>query len=98
MTCVKSALTVRWKEAMKMKITLTVYSNNYDSYSYVVGRGMSGKVFLENGKKGIEFTSVEKALDYIAQTNIQLDEIVYCYQVNGVQMFKKFPLVKQTVN
>ena len=81
-----------------MKITLTVYSNNYDAYSYVVGRGMSGKVFLENGKTGKEFTSVEKALDYIVQANIQLDEIVYCYQVNGMQLFKKFPLAKQTAN
>ena len=37
-----------------MNITMTVYSNNYDSYSYVVGRGMSGKVFIENGKTGKE--------------------------------------------
>lgn len=81
-----------------MKITLTVYSNNYDAYSYVVGRGMSGKVFLENGKSGREFESVEKALDYVAKTNIQLDEIVYCYQVNGTQLFKKFPLANKSAN
>lgn len=74
------------------KITLTIYSNNYDMYSYVVGRGMSGKVFLENGKTGKEFKSVESALDYVAKTNIRLDEIVYCYQVNGEQLFRKFKI------
>ena len=74
------------------KITLTIYSNNYDMYSYVVGRGMSGKVFLENGKTGKEFKSVESALDYASKANIQLDEIVYCYQVNGEQLFRKFKI------
>ncbi len=98
MICVKFASTVHLKEMKMNKMVLTVYSNNYDSYSYVVGRGMSGKVFIENGKSGKEFASVEKALDYVAKTNIQLDEIVYCYQLNGTQMFKKFPLVKQTTN
>lgn len=75
-----------------MSIIMTVYSNNYDSYSYVVGRGMSGKVFIENGKTGKEFNSVERALDYVTKANIQLDEIVYCYQVNGTQLFKKFKI------
>lgn len=74
------------------KITLTIYSNNYDMYSYVVGRGMSGKVFIENGKTGKEFKSVESALDYASKANIQLDEIVYCYQVNGEQLFRKFKI------
>ena len=74
------------------KLILTVYSNNYDNYSYVVGRGMSGKVFIENGKTGKEFKTMESAIDYAVKANIQLDAIVYCYQVNGQQFFKKFKL------
>lgn len=72
------------------KLTLTIYSNNYDSYSYVVGRGMSGKVFIENGKTGREFRSAEQAIDFAVKNNMKLEEICYCYQVNGQQLFKKF--------
>ena len=79
-----------------MSVIMTVYSNNYDMYSYVVGRGMCRKVFIENGKTGKEFKSVESALDYVVKANIQLDEIVYCYQVNGTQMFKKFKIDNKT--
>ena len=76
----------------KNKMMLTVYSNNYDNYSYVVGRGMSGKVFIENEQTGKEFKTMESAIDYAVKANIQLDAIVYCYQVNGQQLFKKFNL------
>ena len=58
---------------------LTVYSNNYDNYSYVVGRGMSGKVFLENGKTGKEFKSVEQALEFIVKNNIDIKYLTYCF-------------------
>lgn len=72
------------------KLTLTIYSNNYDAYSYTIGRGMSGKVFIENGKTGREFRSAEQAIDFVVKNNLKLEEICYCYQVNGQQMFKKF--------
>lgn len=73
-------------------MTLTIYSNNFDNYTYVVGRGMSGKVFLENGKTGREFKSAEAAIDFIAKTGVVLDEIVYNFQVNGKQMFKRLKI------
>lgn len=69
---------------------LTVYSNNYDDYSYTVGHGMSGKVFLENGKTGREFRSVEQAIDFIVKNSIDIKQLTYCFQHNGQQYYKTF--------
>ena len=73
-------------------MVLTVYSKNYDMYSYTVNNGLSSKVFLENGKSGKEFKNVEDAIDFVTKASIMLDEIVYCFQTNGKQYFRKFKI------
>ena len=53
---------------------------------------MNGKVFLENGKTGKEFKSANDALDFAVKQKMQIDEIVYCYQDDGEQLFSRFSL------
>lgn len=53
---------------------------------------MNGKVFLENGKTGREFKTVGSALDFAVKQKMQIDEIVYCYQDDGEQLFSRFSL------
>ena len=53
---------------------------------------MNSKVFLEDGKSGKEFKTVESALDFAVKQKMQIDEIVYCYQDDGEQLFSRFSL------
>ena len=73
-------------------ISLYAYSNDFDDGQNVTGNGMNGKVFLEDGKSGKEFKTVESALDFAVKQKMQIDEIVYCYQDDGEQLFSRFSL------
>lgn len=74
-------------------MTLTIYSNDYDENQDVVNKGMSGKIFLENKFLGHEFKDIDSVLKYIIDNDIEIDEMVYCYQKNNEQQFKKFKFV-----
>ena len=80
------------KKKMDDEFTLTIYSDDYDSGQNAFGNGMNGKVFLENGKTGREFKSANDALDFAVKQKMQIDEIVYCYQDDGEQLFSRFSL------
>lgn len=71
-------------------MTLTIYSNNFDDYSYVVNHGMNGKVFLEADGQGKEFKNAAQALEYVVLNGLSLDKMTLCWQRNGQQFFKSF--------
>lgn len=71
--------------------TLTIYTPNYDSKENIVNNGMSGKAFLDmDNRIGMPFLNMDKALEYIVENNIAIDQIEFNYLSEEVQMFKKF--------
>ena len=76
-------------------IALTIYTEKFDALENVFGRGMSGKVFLEetNGisESGQEFNTVDAALYHCAKNNITPERIDFHYSgEDGIQRFRKF--------
>ena len=76
-------------------VVLTIYTDRFDSRENVCGRGMSGKVFLEeangNSESGQEFMAVDDALAYCEKNSINIDRIDFHYLGNyEVQKFWKF--------
>ena len=77
---------------------LTIYTDRFDALENICGRGMSGKVFLEesNGdaESGIEFKAVDEALAYCDKHFVDIDRIDFHYLGNyETQMFRKFGVV-----
>jgi hypothetical protein len=80
-------------------VVLTIYTDRFDLRENVYGKGMSGKVFLEeangNSDSGQEFKAVDAALDYCEKNNINIDRIDFHYLGDyEVQRFKKFIVQK----
>ena len=78
-----------------MMITLTIYTNDFDSRENICGKGMSGKVFLEefddNRESGASFSSIDEALDYCETKKTSIDRIDFNYLgKDGTQKFWKF--------
>ena len=76
---------------------LTIYTSDYDSRENVHGKGMSGKVFVENvegeAEDGAAFDSLDKALDYCASSGTMPYRIDFNYLSNdGVQKFWNFAI------
>lgn len=70
--------------------TLEAYTTDFDSYENVANGGMNGKVFVStapNCEK--EYASLQEALVMHADS---LDQIIFYYQKDGIQKFKKFKL------
>ena len=81
---------VRKDEIIPM-IVLTIYTDKFDSRSNVCGKGMSGKVFLEDCESGQEFKAIDEALDHCEKNNIKIDRIDFHYLGNDdIQKFWKF--------
>ena len=71
--------------------TLTIYTPDYDSKENIVNNGMSGKAFLDmDNRIGTPFPDMDKALEYIVENNITIDQIEFNYLSEDTQMFKKF--------
>ena len=71
--------------------TLTIYTPDYDSKENIVNNGLSGKAFLDmDNKIGTPFPDMDKALEYIVENNIAIDQIEFNYLSEDTQMFKKF--------
>lgn len=79
---------------------ITVYSNNFDAYEYVRNGGLSGKIFLEDPikKVGRQVASIDQALQIAIRNNLNIDSILYCYQENKIQKFRKFTLEPPKLN
>ena len=80
-------------------IVLTIYTDRFDSRSNVYGKGMSGKVFLEeangNSEPGQEFREIDEALDYCEKNKINIDRIDFNYLGDyELQKFRKFSIQK----
>ena len=76
--------------------TLTIYSPDYDSKENIVNNGMSGKAFLDmDNRIGKPFPDMDKALDYIVENNINIDQIEFNYLSEDAQMFKKFNVSRE---
>ena len=80
-------------------VVVTIYTDRFDSRENVYGKGMSGKVFLEeasgNSESGQEFMAVDAALDYCEKNKIDIDRIDFHYLGDyEVQRFKKFIVQK----
>ena len=78
-------------------IILTIYTNRFDSNENVFGgKGMSGKVFLEDvnamENSGREFLTIDDALTYCVSNDVELARIDFHYvgTDDGVQRFWKF--------
>jgi hypothetical protein len=76
---------------------LTIYTSDYDSRENVHGKGMSGKVFVENvegeAEDGAAFKSIDQALDYCASSGTMPERIDFNYlSKDGVQKFWKFAI------
>lgn len=71
--------------------TLTIYTPDYDSKENIVNNGLSGKAFLDmDNRIGTPFPDMDKALEYIVENNIVIDQIEFDYLSEDTQMFKKF--------
>ena len=80
-------------------VVLTIYTDRFDSRSNVYGKGMSGKVFLEeetgNAESGQEFRAVDEALDHCEKNHIKIDRIDFHYLGDyELQKFWKFNMQK----
>ena len=80
-------------------VVLTIYTDRFDSRANVYGKGMSGKVFLEeadgNSESGQEFRAVDEALDHCAKNKIDIDRIDFHYLGDyELQKFWKFNVQK----
>ena len=80
-------------------VALTIYTEKFDTSENVFGRGMSGKVFLEetNGisESGQEFNTVDAALSHCVLNDITPERIDYHYVgEDGIQRFRKFNIQK----
>lgn len=76
--------------------TLTIYTPDYDSKENIVNNGMSGKAFLDmDNRIGTPFPDMDKALEYIVENNILIDQIEFNYLSEDTQMFKKFNVSRE---
>lgn len=78
--------------------TLTIYTHNYDSNENIINDGMSDCAYIDmDNKFGIPFTSLDSALEYCVENEIEPDmiEMNYLSPKNGIQMFKKFKISKK---
>lgn len=72
-------------------VVLTIYTDRFDSRANVYGKGMSGKVFLEDSESGQEFRAVDEALDHCEKNHIKIDRIDFHYLGDyELQKFWKF--------
>ena len=71
---------------------LTIYSRDFDEGENVFGKGMSGKVFLEDGRRGDEFGDFSEALLRASDLGEVPLGLTVCFQRDGVQMFRKFEI------
>ena len=71
---------------------LTTYSKDFDEGEGVSGKGMSGKVFLEDGRTGEEFGDFMDALLRADDSGKLPLELVVCFRKDGMQMFRKFTI------
>jgi len=72
-------------------IVLTIYTDRFDSRSSIYGKGMSGKVFLEDSQTGQEFRAIDEALDHCEKNHIKIDRIDFHYLGDyELQKFWKF--------
>ena len=87
---------IYWKKEQNDMVSLTIYTEKFDSLENVHGKGMSGKVFIEDNNCGQEFNSLDDALDYLANNpDVNVDQIACNYlSNNGTQCFKKFNTTK----
>lgn len=68
-------------------MTLTVYTNDFDEKDSI-SDGFSGDVFIEDKTSGKHFRkNLSSALKYVADNNIHLDEILFCYRDGEEQKF-----------
>jgi len=77
---------------------LTIYSDDFDEKDEVSG-GFSGKVFLDPGTgenvPGVAFGGVSEAMKHLCESDVEVDEIVFCYRdEERGQMFRKFKVSK----
>lgn len=70
-------------------MTLTIYSNDYDTDC--CNGGLSGCVFVEGDGGGGTFANVQEALKYVLGVGLELDTLQYCYRTGGEQLFFKMP-------
>lgn len=74
-------------------MTLTIYSNDFDSNDNVLNGGFSGDVFVESSISGERFhgssDNLNNAIRFIIKNDIVIDEITYNYVDDGNQMFKR---------
>lgn len=79
-------------EKKTITTTLTIYTDLYDSKENVIGTGMSGKVFLDKSNgTGQEFKTVDSALEWTWDNNVDIDRIEICYlNSNDDQMVRRF--------
>lgn len=76
-------------------VVLTIYTERFDTKENVYGKGMSGKVFLEeengNAESGQEFMAVDEALAYCEKNKVSIDRIDFHYLGDyELQKFWKF--------
>ena len=72
-------------------VELTVYTDIYDSKENIVGKGMSGKVFLEGSGTGKEFKTINEALNHCVEHGINIDQLTIMYlSDDGEQRFMRF--------
>jgi hypothetical protein len=72
-------------------VVLTIYTDRFDSRANVYGKGMSGKVFLEDGETGQEFRAIDEALSHCEKNKIDIDRIDFHYLGDyELQKFWKF--------
>ena len=72
-------------------VVLTIYTDRFDSRANVYGKGMSGKVFLEDSESGQEFKAVDEALSYCEKNKVKIDRIDFHYLGDyELQKFWKF--------
>ena len=72
---------------------LTIYSKDFDEGEHLSGKGMSGKVFLEDGRKGEEFGDFAEALLRAGDLGEIPLGLTVCFRRDGVQMFRKFEII-----
>ena len=70
-------------------MTLTIYSNDYDTDC--CNGGLSGCVFVEGDGGGGTFANVQEALKYVLGVGLELDTLQYCYRIGSEQLFFKMP-------
>lgn len=73
-------------------MSITIYTEDFDSGENVSGNGMSGKIFLDVDGYGAEFRNFAEAVLRAGELGEIPIDLTVCFRKDDAQMFRKFKI------